>query len=104
MYIIFLRMFPRLKWSENEVIIPEIYDKKGSSCCFSRCCMCEGLMTFFCLNFRDGIVTWIKKKTGPGVVNITTLDDAERISTSENKVVLGYLSSLVVCFCISSIS
>ena len=59
---------------------------------------------FVCLNFRDAIVTWIKKKIGPGVVNITTLDDAERILTSENKVVLGYLSSLVVCFCISSIS
>lgn len=59
---------------------------------------------FFRLNFRDAIVTWIKKKIGPGVFNITTLDDAKRISTSENKVVLGYLSSLVVCFCISSIS
>ncbi|XP_059430901.1 protein disulfide isomerase-like 1-4 [Corylus avellana] len=44
---------------------------------------------------KDAIVTWIKKKIGPGVVNITTLDDAERILTSENKIVLGYLSSLV---------
>lgn len=43
-------------------------------------------------------MTWIKKKIGPGVSNITTLDDAERILTSESKVVLGYLSSLVVCF------
>lgn len=51
-----------------------------------------------CLNFRDAIVTWIKKKIGPGVYNLTTLDDAERILTSESKVVLGYLNSLVVCF------
>lgn len=44
---------------------------------------------------KDAIVTWIKKKTGPGVYNITTLDDAERILTSETKVVLGFLDSLV---------
>jgi protein disulfide-isomerase A1 len=44
---------------------------------------------------KDGIVTWIKKKIGPGVYNITTLDDAERILTSETKVVLGFLDSLV---------
>ncbi|KAK4255082.1 hypothetical protein QN277_008127 [Acacia crassicarpa] len=43
---------------------------------------------------KDAIVTWIKKKIGPGVSNITTLDDAERILTSENKVVLGFLNSL----------
>ncbi|KAF5744706.1 protein disulfide isomerase-like 1-4 [Tripterygium wilfordii] len=44
---------------------------------------------------KDAIVTWIKKKTGPGIYNVTTLDDAERILTSESKVVLGYLNSLV---------
>ncbi|XP_018819528.1 protein disulfide isomerase-like 1-4 [Juglans regia] len=44
---------------------------------------------------KDAIVTWIKKKIGPGVSNITTLDDAERILSSESKVVLGYLNSLV---------
>ncbi|KAB1226373.1 Protein disulfide isomerase-like 1-4 [Morella rubra] len=44
---------------------------------------------------KDAIVTWIKKKIGPGVQNITTLDDAERILTSESKAVLGYLNSLV---------
>lgn len=44
---------------------------------------------------KDAIVTWIKKKTGPGVYNITTLDNAERILTSETKVVLGFLDSLV---------
>ncbi|KAI6685784.1 hypothetical protein NL676_031697 [Syzygium grande] len=43
---------------------------------------------------KDAIVTWIKKKTGPGVDNITTVDDAERVLTSENKVVLGYLNHL----------
>ncbi|KDP44055.1 hypothetical protein JCGZ_05522 [Jatropha curcas] len=44
---------------------------------------------------KDGIVTWIKKKIGPGIYNITTLDDAERILTSQNKVALAYLNSLV---------
>lgn len=41
-------------------------------------------------------MSWIKKKIGPGIYNITTLDDAERILTSETKVALGYLNSLVV--------
>ncbi|KAL0369668.1 UNVERIFIED_CONTAM: protein disulfide isomerase-like 1-4 [Sesamum angustifolium] len=44
---------------------------------------------------EDAIVTWIKKKIGPGVSNITTTEDAERILTSENKVVLGFLDTLV---------
>ncbi|KAJ4726028.1 Protein disulfide-isomerase [Melia azedarach] len=44
---------------------------------------------------KDAIVTWIKKKIGPGIYNITTLDEAERILTSEDKVVLGYLNSLM---------
>ncbi|KAK7312563.1 hypothetical protein VNO77_36510 [Canavalia gladiata] len=44
---------------------------------------------------KDGIVTWVKKKIGPGVYNITTLDDAEHILTSESKVVLAFLDSLV---------
>lgn len=43
-------------------------------------------------------MTWIKKKIGPGIYNVTTLDEAEKVLTSENKVVLGYLNSLVVCF------
>lgn len=47
---------------------------------------------------REGIVTWIKKKIGPGIQNVTTLEDAERILTAESKVVLGYLNSLVVCY------
>ncbi|KAE9616677.1 putative protein disulfide-isomerase [Lupinus albus] len=44
---------------------------------------------------KDAIVSWIRKKIGPGVVNITTLDDAESVLTSENKLVLGFLDSLV---------
>ncbi|KAL9296748.1 hypothetical protein ACSQ67_022644 [Phaseolus vulgaris] len=44
---------------------------------------------------KDGIVTWIKKKIGPGVSNITTLDEAEGILTAESKVVVGFLNSLV---------
>ncbi|KAL3750930.1 hypothetical protein ACJRO7_011850 [Eucalyptus globulus] len=43
---------------------------------------------------KDAIVTWIKKKTGPGVNNLTTADEAERVLTSENKLVLGYLNHL----------
>ncbi|KAI4383803.1 hypothetical protein MLD38_009601 [Melastoma candidum] len=43
---------------------------------------------------KDALVTWIKKKTGPGVYNVTTTEDAERILTSEGVVVLGYLNHL----------
>ncbi|XVF20228.1 hypothetical protein REPUB_Repub11eG0179700 [Reevesia pubescens] len=43
---------------------------------------------------KEAIVTWIKKKIGPGVYNITTVEDAERILTSESKVALGFLNSL----------
>ncbi|XP_051113375.1 protein disulfide isomerase-like 1-4 [Andrographis paniculata] len=44
---------------------------------------------------KDAIVTWIRKKIGPGISNITTTEDAENILTSENKVVLAFLNSLV---------
>lgn len=44
---------------------------------------------------KEAIVTWIKKKIGPGISNITTIDEAERVLTSEDKVVLGFLDSLV---------
>ncbi|CAF2365852.1 unnamed protein product [Brassica napus] len=44
---------------------------------------------------KETIVTWVKKKIGPSVYNLTTLDDAEKVLTSGNKVVLGYLNSLV---------
>ncbi|XP_020964383.1 uncharacterized protein LOC107613115 isoform X2 [Arachis ipaensis] len=39
-----------------------------------------------------------RKKIGPGVYNISTADDAERILTSENKVVLAFLTTLVLVF------
>ncbi|QCE09334.1 protein disulfide isomerase-like 1-4 [Vigna unguiculata] len=44
---------------------------------------------------KDAIVTWIKKKIGPGIYNLTTLEDAQRVLTNETKVVLGFLNSLV---------
>ncbi|XP_052200289.1 protein disulfide isomerase-like 1-4 [Diospyros lotus] len=44
---------------------------------------------------KDAIVTWVKKKTGPGIYNLTTVEEAERILTSESKVVLGFLDTLV---------
>ncbi|KAK8641508.1 hypothetical protein V6N13_010909 [Hibiscus sabdariffa] len=44
---------------------------------------------------KEAIVTWIKKNIGRGVLNVTTVDDAERILTSQSKIVLGYLNSLV---------
>ncbi|RWR83946.1 protein disulfide isomerase-like protein 1-4 [Cinnamomum micranthum f. kanehirae] len=44
---------------------------------------------------KDAIVTWIKKKTGPSIHNVTTTEEAETILTSEDKLVLGFLGSLV---------
>ncbi|KAE8733792.1 Protein disulfide isomerase-like 1-4 [Hibiscus syriacus] len=44
---------------------------------------------------KDAIVTWIKKKVGPGIHNVSTIEEADRILTSESKVALGYLNSLV---------
>lgn len=44
---------------------------------------------------KDAIVTWIKKKIGPGVHNITTVEEAEKILVAESKVALGFLDSLV---------
>ncbi|XP_023522947.1 protein disulfide isomerase-like 1-4 isoform X3 [Cucurbita pepo subsp. pepo] len=44
---------------------------------------------------KDAIVSWIKKKIGPGIYNITSVEDAERILNSESKVAVGYLNSLV---------
>lgn len=60
------------------------------------------IISFFLCNeylcCRDAIVSWLKKKTGPGLHNITTTEEAERILTDEDKIVLGYLESLVVWF------
>ncbi|KAF3677599.1 Protein disulfide isomerase-like 1-4 [Capsicum annuum] len=50
---------------------------------------------YFGRRTKNAIVTWIKKKIGLGVYNITTTEDAERVLTSEDKVVLAYLDSLV---------
>ncbi|OVA18085.1 Thioredoxin [Macleaya cordata] len=46
-------------------------------------------------NNKDAIVAWVKKKTGPGIHNITTTKDAERTLNTENKLVMGFLDSLV---------
>ncbi|XWS75145.1 hypothetical protein CRYUN_Cryun01aG0060100 [Craigia yunnanensis] len=43
---------------------------------------------------KDGIVTWVKKKTGPGVYNITTIEEAQTILATESTVVLGFVDSL----------
>ncbi|URD91398.1 Thioredoxin [Musa troglodytarum] len=44
---------------------------------------------------RDAIIAWIKKKIGLGVQTITTAEEAEKILTSESRLVLGFLDSLV---------
>ncbi|XP_012834487.1 PREDICTED: protein disulfide isomerase-like 1-3 [Erythranthe guttata] len=44
---------------------------------------------------KDAIVTWLRKKTGPGLHNITTIEEAEHILANEDKIVLAYLESLV---------
>ncbi|KAL3649761.1 Protein disulfide isomerase-like 1-3 [Castilleja foliolosa] len=44
---------------------------------------------------KDAIVTWLKKKIGPGLHNITTIEEAEQVLIKEDKIVLGYLESLV---------
>ncbi|KAI7735975.1 hypothetical protein M8C21_022387 [Ambrosia artemisiifolia] len=43
---------------------------------------------------KDAIVSWVKKKTGPGLHNITTVEEAERILTSESPIVVGYVENL----------
>jgi hypothetical protein len=45
---------------------------------------------------RDAIVAWITKKLGPGVQDVTTVDDAERIITGDDTAVLAFLESLSV--------
>ncbi|RAL46085.1 hypothetical protein DM860_006239 [Cuscuta australis] len=44
---------------------------------------------------KDAIVNWIKKRIGPGVYNVTSTEDAERILAAENKFVVGFLDSFV---------
>ncbi|KAL6848442.1 hypothetical protein ACP4OV_021736 [Aristida adscensionis] len=43
---------------------------------------------------KDAIVEWINKKLGPAVQNLTTVDDAEKILTGDDKAVLAFLDSL----------
>uniref|UniRef100_A0A7N0R8P3 Protein disulfide-isomerase n=1 Tax=Kalanchoe fedtschenkoi TaxID=63787 RepID=A0A7N0R8P3_KALFE len=44
---------------------------------------------------KEGIVAWIRKKTGPGVANLTTVEEAQKVLDSESKVVLAFLNNLV---------
>ncbi|GJN13244.1 hypothetical protein PR202_ga31595 [Eleusine coracana subsp. coracana] len=43
---------------------------------------------------KDAIVAWIDNKLGPGVHNLTDLDNAERILTGDDKAVLAFLDTL----------
>ncbi|KAI3957123.1 hypothetical protein MKW92_035580 [Papaver armeniacum] len=51
--------------------------------------------TYYGERNKEGIVSWIKKKTGPGVKNVTTVEEAETILGAEEKLVVGFLDSLV---------
>ncbi|KAM0066912.1 putative protein disulfide-isomerase [Helianthus debilis subsp. tardiflorus] len=45
----------------------------------------------------DAIVSWVKKKkTGPGLQNVTTVEEAERILASESPIAVGYVENLAV--------
>ncbi|KAL6980367.1 Protein disulfide isomerase-like 1-4 [Sarracenia purpurea var. burkii] len=44
---------------------------------------------------KDAIVTWVKKKTGPGIYNLTTIKEAEHTLATDSKLVLGFLDNLV---------
>ena len=43
---------------------------------------------------KEAIVSWVNKKLAPGVQNITTVDEAEKILTGEDKAILAVLDSL----------
>ncbi|KAF5178921.1 disulfide isomerase-like 1-4 [Thalictrum thalictroides] len=43
---------------------------------------------------KEAIVTWVKKKTGPGISNVTTTEEADHILNTEEKLVVGFLDSL----------
>ncbi|XP_022846443.1 protein disulfide isomerase-like 1-3 [Olea europaea var. sylvestris] len=47
---------------------------------------------------KDAIINWVNKKTIPALYNITTTKEAERILAIEEKIVFGYLESLVMNF------
>ncbi|MFS7985429.1 putative protein disulfide-isomerase [Helianthus anomalus] len=46
-----------------------------------------------CFRHKDAIVSWVKKKTGPGLQNVTTVEEAERILASESPIVVGYVEN-----------
>ena len=46
-------------------------------------------------------MTWVKKKIGPGLNNITTVEEAEQILATESKLVLGFLDAFVVISLVS---
>lgn len=41
-------------------------------------------------------MTWVKKKIGPGLHNLTTTEEAEGVLTSESPVVVAFVENLVV--------
>ncbi|KNA13611.1 hypothetical protein SOVF_115100 [Spinacia oleracea] len=43
---------------------------------------------------KDGIVSWLKKKTGHAVQNVTTTEEAEAILLAEAKLVVAFVDSL----------
>ncbi|KAL8247596.1 hypothetical protein R6Q59_008812 [Mikania micrantha] len=43
---------------------------------------------------KDAIVSWVQKKIGPGLHNLTTVEEAERVLASESPVVVGFVENL----------
>lgn len=43
---------------------------------------------------KEAIVTWVKKKVGPAIQNVSTVDEAEKILAAQSKIVMGFLDSL----------
>ncbi|KAK3232417.1 hypothetical protein Dsin_004298 [Dipteronia sinensis] len=43
---------------------------------------------------RKALMTWVKRKMRLGVYNITTMDEAKRLSADESKLVLGFLRTI----------
>ncbi|KAI3957421.1 hypothetical protein MKW98_003142 [Papaver atlanticum] len=44
---------------------------------------------------KDAIVAWVKKKSGPGIYNVTAIEDAKRILNTDDNLVMGFFDSLV---------
>ena len=45
---------------------------------------------------RDAIVSWLKKKTGSAIKNVTTTEEAKKLLESEPKLVVAFVDSLTV--------